>query len=106
MYVIDKLSNRTCLRTTLQVSSKIVKVTLSKSLSHFRSFVLICFYSEPMGVYGTSTWFQGVTPTPSALPAASSSDCQSFPTIGVTPLRRRQNGPVGRHPIPTTPPST
>ncbi|KIY43865.1 macrofage activating glyco protein [Fistulina hepatica ATCC 64428] len=41
----------------------------------------------PMGVYGTSTWYQGISPTPPAHPAASSSNCLTYPTIGVSPLR-------------------
>ncbi|KAG6812252.1 hypothetical protein H0H92_003708 [Tricholoma furcatifolium] len=44
----------------------------------------------PMGVYGTSTWYQGVSPTPPAHPAASSSNCVSVPTVSVTPTRRRE----------------
>ncbi|KAL5507691.1 hypothetical protein ACEPAH_5309 [Sanghuangporus vaninii] len=44
----------------------------------------------PMGVYGTSTWYQGVEPTPAAHPAASSSNCQSVPTVSVTPARKRR----------------
>jgi len=43
----------------------------------------------PMGVYGTSTWYQGVSPTPSAHPAAPSSSCTTFSTISVSPLQRR-----------------
>jgi len=39
----------------------------------------------PMGVYGTSTWFQGVSPTPPAHPAASSSNCKTVPTVSVAP---------------------
>ena len=35
MYVIDKFFNRTSLRTTIQMSTKIVSVTLSKSRSLF-----------------------------------------------------------------------
>jgi len=37
----------------------------------------------PMGVYGTSTFFQGQNPTPPAHPAASSSSCRSVPSVGV-----------------------
>ncbi|PIL23120.1 hypothetical protein GSI_14429 [Ganoderma sinense ZZ0214-1] len=37
---------------------------------------------EPMGVYGTSTWFQGVNPTPSAHPAPATSSCVPTSTIG------------------------
>jgi len=55
---------------------------------------------QPMGVYGTSTWYQKVEPTPTAHPAASSSNCHSYPTITASPLRRRQNGLVKRHPEP------
>jgi len=38
---------------------------------------------EPMGVYGTSTWFQGVSPTPTAHPAPASSKC--ITTASVAP---------------------
>ncbi|KAF8903752.1 hypothetical protein CPB84DRAFT_727292 [Gymnopilus junonius] len=40
---------------------------------------------QPMGVYGTSTWYQGVNPTPSAHPAAASSSCTPLPTVSVSP---------------------
>jgi len=42
----------------------------------------------PMGVYGTSTWFQGVNPTPPPHPAASSSNCVTVPTVTVSPAKR------------------
>ncbi|KDQ24799.1 carbohydrate-binding module family 13 protein [Pleurotus ostreatus PC15] len=45
----------------------------------------------PMGVYGTSTWFQGVNPTPPAHPAASSSNCRTIPTVTASPARRRRD---------------
>ncbi|KAL4268370.1 Carbohydrate-binding module family 13 protein [Pleurotus pulmonarius] len=45
--------------------------------------------TEPMGVYGTSTWFQGVDPTPGPHSAAPSSSCRTIPTVSVTNLRRR-----------------
>lgn len=45
----------------------------------------------PMGVYGTSTWYQGQSPTPSAHPAAKSSNCASVPSITVAPARRRRD---------------
>ncbi|KAH9481838.1 hypothetical protein JR316_0006368 [Psilocybe cubensis] len=45
----------------------------------------------PMGVYGTSTWHQGTSPTPTAHPAASSSNCKPLPTVTVSPLMRRDN---------------
>ncbi|KAG5632998.1 hypothetical protein DXG03_009181, partial [Asterophora parasitica] len=44
--------------------------------------------SLPMGVYGTSTWYQGVSPTPPPHPAASSSNCQALPTVSITPVKR------------------
>ncbi|KAI1794319.1 hypothetical protein LXA43DRAFT_883834 [Ganoderma leucocontextum] len=37
---------------------------------------------EPMGVYGTSTWFQGQNPTPPAHPAPATSSCVPTSTIG------------------------
>ncbi|KAF8629590.1 hypothetical protein AX15_003336 [Amanita polypyramis BW_CC] len=46
---------------------------------------------QPMGVYGTSTWYQGVSPTPAPHPAASSSNCQSVPSASVTPANRRRD---------------
>jgi hypothetical protein len=46
-----------------------------------------------MGVYGTSTWYQGISPTPPPHPAAHSSNCVSLPTVGVSPAKkRRDNG--------------
>ncbi|KIY64068.1 carbohydrate-binding module family 13 protein [Cylindrobasidium torrendii FP15055 ss-10] len=46
---------------------------------------------EPMGVYGTSTWYQGVNPTPAAHAAPASSNCQSLPTVSASPARKRRN---------------
>jgi len=43
----------------------------------------------PMGVYGTSTWKQGTSPTPAAHPAAASSNCAALPTISVTPAQKQ-----------------
>ncbi|KDR78590.1 hypothetical protein GALMADRAFT_244033 [Galerina marginata CBS 339.88] len=43
----------------------------------------------PMGVYGTSTWHQGVNPTPAAHPVAPSSSCKPLPTVSVSPVMRR-----------------
>lgn len=37
---------------------------------------------QPMGVYGTSTFFQGEPSTPSAHPAPPSSSCTTLSTIG------------------------
>jgi len=47
----------------------------------------------PMGVYGTSTWHQGESPTPPPHPAPSSSNCQTLPTVSVSPrgLERRRD---------------
>ena len=44
---------------------------------------------QPMGIYGTSTWSQGVNPTPAAHPAPASSQCVTQPTVTSTPLRKR-----------------
>ncbi|TRM58652.1 carbohydrate-binding module family 13 protein [Schizophyllum amplum] len=46
--------------------------------------------TEPMGVYGTSTWHQGEEPTPAPHAQASSSNCVSLPTVTVSPARRRR----------------
>ncbi|KLO08650.1 hypothetical protein SCHPADRAFT_858842 [Schizopora paradoxa] len=51
----------------------------------------------PMGVYGTSTWYQGVNPTPSAHPAASSSSCHTVPTVSVSPAKKRRDGMLTVH---------
>jgi len=40
----------------------------------------------PMGVYGTSTWHQGVSPTPGPHPVPKSSSCRTLPTITVAPV--------------------
>jgi hypothetical protein len=45
---------------------------------------------EPMGVYGTSTWFQGVSPTPPPHKPAPSSQCRTVPTVSVSPAQRRK----------------
>ncbi|KAJ2918133.1 hypothetical protein MD484_g2246, partial [Candolleomyces efflorescens] len=69
--------------------------------------------ATPMGVYGTSTWFQGVSPTPPPHPAPASSSCTTMSTIGVTPLRRsleaEAEAPVPlqrRYPVPSFPGAT
>lgn len=46
----------------------------------------------PMGVYGTSTWHQGVSPTPAAHPAAKSSQCRTVPTVSVSPAKMKRDG--------------
>jgi len=46
----------------------------------------------PMGVYGTSTWHQGTSPTPSAHPAASSSDCRRLSTVSVGTVTSGSSG--------------
>lgn len=60
----------------------------------------------PAGIYGTSTWHQGQSPTPAAHPAPASSQCQTFPTIGVTPLRKKRDVEkvVAREPMMTPAP--
>ncbi|PPQ83495.1 hypothetical protein CVT25_006985 [Psilocybe cyanescens] len=59
----------------------------------------------PMGVYGTSTWHQGVNPTPPAHPVASSSNCKALPTVSVSPLMKRDNMLVKRY-VPPFPGAT
>ncbi|KAG6812253.1 hypothetical protein H0H92_003709 [Tricholoma furcatifolium] len=51
----------------------------------------------PMGVYGTSTWYQGVSPTPPPHPVASSSNCVTVPTVsaGTAPAAKRSVLPSG-----------
>jgi len=61
----------------------------------------------PMGVYGTSTWHQGVNPTPSAHPPASSSNCKALPTVGVTSAKpKRENGGFEKLFVPAFPEAT
>ena len=69
--------------------------------NEIRLVILNSSYSQPMGVYGTSTWYQGVNPTPTAHPPASSSKCQTYLTITASPLCRCHNGLVRCHPKPT-----
>ncbi|KAJ7189488.1 carbohydrate-binding module family 13 protein [Mycena pura] len=45
----------------------------------------------PMGVYGTSTWHQGTSPTPTAHPAAKSSNCVAVPSITVAAAPKRRD---------------
>lgn len=45
---------------------------------------------QPMGVYGTSTWYQGVKPTPSAHPVAASSSCRTVPTVSVAAAAKKR----------------
>ncbi|KAJ1303439.1 hypothetical protein OPQ81_011630 [Rhizoctonia solani] len=44
----------------------------------------------PMGIYGASTWYQGVKPTPAAHPIPHSSNCRTLPTVtsGPAPAKR------------------
>ncbi|GJJ15048.1 hypothetical protein Clacol_009323 [Clathrus columnatus] len=49
-------------------------------------------HALPMGVYGTSTWHQGISPTPPPHPVASSSSCTAIPTVSVSPVQRRSLG--------------
>jgi hypothetical protein len=52
----------------------------------------------PAGIYGTSTWSQGVKPTPSGHPPAASSQCSKQATVS--------NGPLGTTTPPTGPTTT
>lgn len=54
----------------------------------------------PMGVYGSSTWFQGVSPTPPAHPAAASSNCRTVPTVAVNAANVRRTAMAMRM-VPT-----
>jgi len=45
----------------------------------------------PMGIYGTSTFYQGQNPTPAPHPAAPSSDCSTLPTVSVSPLNAKRD---------------
>ena len=77
----------------------------------FPSHIIIhCYslHSLPMGVYGTSTWFQGVSPTPPPHPVASSSNCQALPSVTVGPAKAKRGFEkrfVARFPEATPPPS-
>jgi len=44
----------------------------------------------PMGVYGTSTFFQGQKPTPAPHPVAKSSSCRTVPTVSVSTLQKKR----------------
>lgn len=107
------ISPRTCLPTTTPVYLRTVMPTTSAySNLPSPSWLNLCFlYSLPMGVYGTSTWYQGVSPTPPAHPAASSSNCQALPSDTVSPanakLSRRgfEKRFVARFPEATQPPA-
>lgn len=76
------------------VRSNHALVTMSKDAFFFFSHSILrhVFLSQPMGVYGTSTWYQGVSPTPPAHPAASSSNCRTIPTVTATPAQRKRDG--------------
>ncbi|RXW14830.1 hypothetical protein EST38_g11023 [Candolleomyces aberdarensis] len=53
--------------------------------------------ATPMGVYGTSTWYQGVNPTPARHPPPKSSNCKPLPSVSVGPVvaRRGEDGHSG-----------
>jgi hypothetical protein len=61
----------------------------------------------PMGVYGTSTWFQGVSPTPAAHPVPASSNCNTQATVTAASIsaKKRRELRYVRAPQPTAPPS-
>ncbi|KAI5477187.1 hypothetical protein MNV49_006631 [Pseudohyphozyma bogoriensis] len=50
----------------------------------------------PMGVYGTSTWYQGVSPTPAAQPVPKSHDCQSVNGVGGASYPQKKRGKMIR----------
>jgi len=54
----------------------------------------------PMGVYGSSTFYQGQKPTPPAHPAAKSSDCRTVPTVSVSNLNKKRDLMKKRAPLP------
>ena len=57
---------------------------------------------EPMGVYGGSTWYQGVSPTPGPHNPPASSNCAAIPTVSVSPQRKRSRIEQARDlPLPT-----
>ncbi|KAJ7692163.1 carbohydrate-binding module family 13 protein [Mycena rosella] len=60
----------------------------------------------PMGVYGTSTWHQGTSPTPTAHPVAKSSNCVAIPSVTVGAAKRRRDSGFEyvRAPEPTAAP--
>jgi hypothetical protein len=95
------LSYRICLPTTMLEDTKIALGILRKFASSISYRHNLIPSSEPMGVYGTSTWYQGVSPTPAAHPAPASSGCQAYPTISVTPALRRRD--MFKHRAPTAP---
>jgi hypothetical protein len=47
--------------------------------------------TEPMGIYGTSTWYQGHKPTPSAHKAGKSSKCSTLKTLPTTKTKKRMD---------------
>ncbi|KAM6503981.1 carbohydrate-binding module family 13 protein [Amanita muscaria] len=47
--------------------------------------------TSPWAFTEQAPWYQGVNPTPPAQPAASSSNCQSLPTVSVTPANRKRD---------------
>ncbi|KAG6836370.1 hypothetical protein H0H93_008731 [Arthromyces matolae] len=59
----------------------------------------------PMGVYGTSTWYQGVSPTPPPHPAAPSSNCVSVPTVAAAPAKRMLHKRVYENAFPAPTPT-
>ncbi|KAF9442188.1 carbohydrate-binding module family 13 protein [Macrolepiota fuliginosa MF-IS2] len=63
--------------------------------------------AQPMGVYGTSTFHQGVAPTPPPHPAPASSNCKPLPTVSASPARkRRSNGELEKKFVPKFPQHT
>ena len=62
----------------------------------------VCGGTQPMGVYGTSTFFQGEPVTPSAHPAPASSECTFLSTIGNLALSTSTSGTITSAPTSTS----
>lgn len=72
----------TCPPTTMPEYSRIARATLVWYADPSLPTISPDRFFQPMGVYGTSTFFQGEPVTPPAHPAPSSSLCTSLSTIG------------------------
>lgn len=71
----------TCLAVIMQAYSRNVPEILEKYRYHILTFLGAYAVSQPMGVYGTSTFRQGDAVTPSPHPAPSSSQCSTVSSL-------------------------
>ncbi|KAF9048889.1 carbohydrate-binding module family 13 protein [Panaeolus papilionaceus] len=55
--------------------------------------------ATPMGVYGTSTWYQGVSPTPGPHSAPASSNCKNIPSPTAGAIQARSEMKKKREPV-------